>query len=147
MSPSFFSVHFTAELLLRMLPMILAAGALSVGAEILKAKIEAGVREKRGETTALRIERLSRALSESTTMIGSIERELHERSRLVQRLRDDCDRYDHLAKLKGTEVEAVVQSFRGELRKEGRRSFWQAVALNFFFFLAGVMVTLYLPHG
>jgi len=126
--------------------MMLAAGALSVGAEILKAKIEAKVRERRGETTAVRIEKLFQALSESTRMIASIERELNERSGLVQRLRDDCKRYDELAKLKGAEVEAVVQSLRGELRKEGKRSFWQAVGLNFLFFLAGVVVSFYVSH-
>lgn len=65
----------------------------------------------------------------------------------MQRLRDDCRRYDTLAQLKGTEVEAVVQSLRGELRREGKRSFLQAVALNLFFFLAGLAVSIYLVHS
>lgn len=72
MTPAHFNVHFTVELLLRILPMMVAAGALSIGAEILKATIEAKIREKRGEPAAARIERLSRALSESTEMIASI---------------------------------------------------------------------------
>lgn len=126
------------------LPAVVAAGGLAIGVEFLKVKLERKIREKRGETTSERIEKLSRALHDATTLIGGVERELNERHRLVEKLREDCARYDQLAKLKAAEVEAVVQSLRGELRQEGKRSFWQAALLNFVFFLAGVAVTSYL---
>ena len=136
------SIEF--EVFRSVFPIALVAGGLAIGIEFLKAKLERKIREKRGETTSGRIEKLSRALHDATTLIGGIERELKERHRLVEKLREDCARYDQLAKLKASEVEAVVQSLRGELRQEGKRSFWQAVLLNFVFFLAGVAVTLYI---
>ena len=136
-------MSLASEILLSALPAVLAAGGLAIAAEYLKLRIDRKIREKRGETTSERIEKLSRALTDATNLIGGIERELKERHRLVEKLREDCDRYDQLAKLKATEVEAVVQSLRGELRQEGRRSFWQSVFLNFVFFLSGVLVTAY----
>lgn len=136
-------MSFPTEILLAMLPAALIAMGFAVALEILKLRIDRKVREKRGETTSERIEKLSGALTDATQLIGGIERELKERHRLVEKLRDDCNRYDQLAKLKATEVEAVVQSLRGELRQEGKRSFWQAVLLNFVFFSAGVLVAVY----
>src|SRR5690606_176443 len=137
------TMSFPTEILLAMLPAALIAMGFAVALEILKLRIDRKVREKRGETTSERIEKLSGALTDATQLIGGIERELKERHRLVEKLRDDCNRYDQLAKLKATEVEAVVQSLRGELRQEGKRSFWQAVLLNFVFFSAGVLVAVY----
>ena len=125
-------------------PMLFIAGGMAIGIEYLKIRLERKVREKRGETTSERIEKLSRALTDATNLIGGIERELKERHRLVEKLREDCDRYDQLAKLKASEVEAIVQSLRGELRQEGKRSFWQSVALNFVFFVSGVVVTIFI---
>lgn len=136
-------MSLASEVLISALPAVLAGGALAVAVEYLKLKIDRKVREKRGETTSERIEKLSSALTDATSLIGGIERELKERHRLVEKLRDDCDRYDQLAKLKATEVEAVVQSLRGELRQEGRRSLWQSALLNFVFFISGVVVTVY----
>ena len=129
------------ELLVSALPIVVAAGGLAIAVEALKVWLERKVRERRGETTPERIEKLSKALTDATGLIGNIERELTERSRLVEKLREDCDRYDELAKLKSSEVEAVVQSLRGEIRQEGKRSFWQSVGLNFLFFVAGILVT------
>jgi hypothetical protein len=137
-------MSIASEIFLSAMPAMLIAGGAAIALEYLKIRIERKVREKRGETTSERIEKLSRALIEATTLIGGIELELKERHRLVEKLRDDCDRYDQLAKLKATEVEAVVQSLRGELRQEGRRSFWQSALLNFIFFLAGILVTVYI---
>ena len=136
-------MSFPSEVFIAILPAIIIAGVAAIATEYLKVRIERKVREKRGETTSERIEKLSSALTDATNLIGGIERELMERHRLVEKLRQDCDRYDQLAKLKATEVEAVVQSLRGELRQEGNRSFWQSVLLNFIFFAAGVAVTAY----
>lgn len=137
-------MSFATELFISALPAVIAAGGLAIGAEFLKLKIERKIRERRGETTSERIEKLSCALNEATNLIGGIERELKERHRLVEKLRKDCARYDELAKLKASEVEAVVQSLRGELRQEGKRSFWQSALLNFVFFLSGIAVTAYI---
>lgn len=136
-------MSLASEVFLSAFPAVLVAGGLAIGIEYLKLRIDRKIRERKGETAPERIEKLSRALTDATNLIGGIERELKERHRLVEKLREDCDRYDQLAKLKATEVEAVVQSLRGELRQEGRRSFWQSAFLNFVFFLAGVLVTVY----
>jgi len=137
-------MSLSLEILPTVGPLLLIAGGMAIGFEYLKIRLERKVREKRGETTSERIGKLSRALTDATNLIGGIERELKERHRLVEKLREDCDRYDQLAKLKASEVEAVVQSLRGELRQEGKRSFWQSVALNFVFFVSGVLVTIFI---
>jgi hypothetical protein len=36
---------------------------------------------------------------------------------------------------------------RGELETEGRRSFWKGFAMNFGFFLAGVVASVLVPAG
>ncbi len=131
------------ELVWKMVPMVIAAGGFAIGIEVLKAKLERKIKEKRGETTAERIERLSKALKESISLTNEIEQEIQERHSMVTKLQDDVARYEELAKLKSSEVEAVAQTLRGELRNEGSKSLFKSALVSLFFFIAGVAVTLY----
>jgi peptidoglycan hydrolase CwlO-like protein len=96
------------------------------------------------ETTEQRISRLTSSLREATELIGQIEREIEERQSLAVKLQSDIETYNRLVELKQSEVEAVAQLLRGELHRERRRSFWENAALNFFFFVLGVIVTIVL---
>lgn len=130
------------ELFWTMMPMLVGFGVLMVLLEILKIKIDKKIKQKRGETTDERISRLSKALKESVAMASEIEAEVRKRHELVEKLQADVDRYDELAKLKGSEVEAIAQTLRGELESEGKRSFLKSFLVSLFFFVAGIVATL-----
>lgn len=91
-----------------------------------------------------RVQRLVAALSESTTVISEIEREVRARGELAKRLQADVERHQELLALNREEVEAVAQTLREEVRREGRRGFWVGVLVNAIFFGLGVGVTLLL---
>lgn len=97
---------------------------------------------KTGNTTQERITKLINALKSSTELISAIDQEIKERQQLVTKLEQDLATYDEIVKLKESEVEAVAQLLRGELRKEGRKSLLQEILVNGFFFILGVVLTL-----
>lgn len=133
----------TSEVFFTLLPMVLAAGAVAVGMEYLKIKVERKIKEKRGETTGERIERLSKALKESIALTNEIESEIQQRHSMATKLQADVERFEKLATLKGAEVEAVAQTLRGELRAESSKSLIKSALISLLFFVAGVVVTLY----
>jgi t-SNARE complex subunit (syntaxin) len=93
------------------------------------------------ETIEERINKLTSSLQESTNLIAEVESEISERSALVEKLKKDAETYEQLVKLKASEVEAVAQLLRGELKKEGSRSFWKGVLVNFLFFALGLIAS------
>jgi len=94
------------------------------------------------ESVEERINKLTYSLRESSALVGQIESEIQERSALVQKLKNDAETYEQIVKLKASEVEAVAQIVRGELKKEGQRSFWQSVGMNFFFYVLGAITSI-----
>lgn len=138
------SAEFGFELLKTVAPMVLAAGGVAIGLELLKQKVERKLREKYGEPQEDRINRLALNLKEATAAISEIETELKERHALAEKVKADYERYQKLASLKEEEVEAVMQALRGELREEGSKSLWKSAAINLVFFIAGVAVTVYM---
>lgn len=133
----------TTEIFLKILPTFLVAGGAAIGMEYLKVKLDRKIKEKRGETTSERIERLSKALKESISLTNEIEQEIQKRHSMVTKLQDNVNRYESLAKLKESEVEAIAQTLRGELRSEGSKSLLKSALISLVFFVAGVVVTLY----
>lgn len=131
------------ELFKSILPMFLIASCFAIGIEFLKYKIDKKIKQKYGESSEERIDRLSKSLKEAANLSSEIENEIIRRNEIVDKLKGDLDRYQELTKLKETEVEAVVQTMRGELRRESNKSLWQSAGLNLIFFLAGVAVTVY----
>lgn len=89
------------------------------------------------ETLEDRVDRLTNSLKEATNLISNIESEIAARSNLAAQLQEDVERFNKLSKLKQPEVEAIAQVLRGELVKEGSKSFWKGAALNFGFFILG----------
>lgn len=137
------NVFPTSELFFTLLPLVLSAGVAAVGLEYLKFKVERKIKEKRGETTGERIERLSKALKESIALTNEIESEIQQRHSMATKLQADVERFEKLATLKETEVEAVAQTLRGELRTESSNALIKSALISFLFFVAGVFVTLY----
>ncbi|MCK5625701.1 hypothetical protein KAI11_02490, partial [Candidatus Bathyarchaeota archaeon] len=77
-------------------------------------------------------------------LIDEILTEIDARQKLVDKLQKDTETYDKIAELKSSEVEAISQLLRGEIRKDGRRSFLQNIIINFTFFCAGIVVTYFI---
>jgi len=132
-----------SEIFLKMLPIVIAAGGVAIGLEYLKIRVERKIKHKFGETTSERIDRLSKALKESMSLTNDIEKEIQQRHSIVTKLKQDVDRFEKLAKIKESEVEAIAQTIRGELRAEGSKSLFKSALISFFFFIAGILVTLY----
>jgi len=74
-------------------------------------------------------------------LISQIETEIDNRQALVHKLQSDIETYRQITELNQSQVEAVAQLLRGELRKESHRSFWRNVAINFGFFVLGAVVS------
>ncbi|PUA17199.1 hypothetical protein [Glaciimonas sp. PCH181] len=123
----------------------IVGGAVAIGFQFLLLKLEKKLKKKFGETPQKRIERLTRSLREASELTSQIEREIAKRHSVVEKLRGDVERYEELAKLKGSEVEAVAQTLRGELKKEGNKAFWLSIAVNLVFFVMGAALTTLLP--
>ena len=100
--------------------------------------------KKGEETTVQRVNKLSKSLSQSAQLIDEILTEIDARQKLVDKLQKDTETYDKIAELKSSEVEAISQLLRGEIRKDGRRSFLQNIIINFTFFCAGIVVTYFI---
>lgn len=116
-----------------------AAGAfLSAFVELLRRFLG---KKREEETIEQRIERLTVSLGEATQLINQIGGEIENRHALVAKLQSDIETYKQIKELSQTQVESVAQLLRGELRKEGQRSFWRNVAVNFGFFVLGAIVS------
>jgi len=93
------------------------------------------------ETTIQRVDKLTKALSQSTQLIDQISLEIDARQKLVDKLQKDIQVYNKIAEIKRSEVETVSQLLRGEIRKERRSSLWQNIIINFTFFCTGIVIT------
>jgi hypothetical protein len=111
------------------------AGVASILAELAQKFLKRG--KEKQETLEARVDTLTASLRDAAKLVSQIEGEIESRSELASKLRDDVARYDALKKLSSSEVEAVAQVLRGELKSEGTKSFWLAVLVNFVFFVLG----------
>lgn len=102
-------------------------------------------KNKKSETLDNRIEKLTNALQQSSHLISEVEAEIQSRSQLVAELKKDAEKYEKLVSINQEQVEAVAQLLNGELRKEGRRSFWGGFILNLVFFLLGSATSILAP--
>jgi t-SNARE complex subunit (syntaxin) len=119
----------------------IASAALTLRLQRRRQSAQRGTTE---ENTEQRIARLTTALSESSHVIQEIEEEMKDRTELVEKLKEDADRYERLSNINREEAEAVAQALGGELRKEGRRSLLTNFLMNFVFFVLGVATTIVL---
>lgn len=125
---------------------VVATGAVaSLAASFLTQYFE--YRHRGSETLEERINKLTSALQESSRLVAEVEKEIQMRQSLVVELKSDAEKYQKLVSLNREQVDAVAQILQGELRKEGSRSFWKGVAVNFIFFVLGALVSWVTSHG
>ncbi len=132
-----------SDFLWEFLPFVGAVFAFMISFQFFMIKLEKKLKQRRTETTPERINRLSIALQESIELTNEIQAEIEKRHSMAAKLQSDVERFEKLADLKGSEVEAIAQTLRGELRNESTKSFFQSALLSLFFFIAGIAVTLY----
>jgi len=119
------------------LPVTLAGLLSSIAAGLIE--IFVFKKYRKPETLGIRINKLTSALKESSRLVSEVEGEIAERQSLVAELQRDAERYQQLVTINKEQVEAVTQLLQGELRKEGSKSFWKGVLVNFIFFGLGVL--------
>jgi hypothetical protein len=85
-----------------------------------------------------RLDHAVRALTDAQAAAADLATDIKRRRQEVERLETE----QQLLQLTAQELEAVRATIRGELAKEGRRSFWLGVLVNFVFFCLGVGATL-----
>lgn len=124
------------------LPVTLAGLLSSISAGLIEVFVFKKYRKP--ETLELRINKLSSALKESSRLVSEVEGEIEKRQALVAELQADAARYQQLVAINKEQVEAVTQLLQGELRKEGNKSFWKGVLVNFVFFVLGALVSWHL---
>ena len=102
-----------------------------------------------GERVQERVDRLTETLRDAMRALAATSEELQQEvdqgQQLVAKLQADAHRYEELTRVNRAQAEAVAVLMRAELEAEGRRSFWKGFAMNFGFFLAGVVVSVLLP--
>lgn len=122
--------------------------ALAVGAAIsvLEPLIRRhlGLEKRPTHTIEQRVQRLSSSLVDASRVINEIEQEIQQRQALVTKLQQDAQVYKEIVDVNRPQVEAISQVLRGELQRGERRAIWIEVAVNFLFFVLGIIVTLVL---
>ncbi len=121
---------------------ILVVSVMGAVSSLLGELIRRRRRAAEQETLDTRVERLGKSLTNAVDLIGEIEREIQDRHSLVEKLRADIELNKKLAELEQPQVEAIVQTLRGQLEAHGRSAFWRGVAVNFVFFLMGAGLSL-----
>jgi TolA-binding protein len=96
---------------------------------------------RKPETLEKRIAKLVAALKESSKLVAEVEIEISKRQSLVTELQQDAEKYKRLVSLNKEQVDAVAQLLQGELRKEGNKSFWKGVLVNFLLFGLGALLS------
>jgi hypothetical protein len=93
-----------------------------------------------------RINELTKGLQSSSRLIKEIEEEIALRTKLVENLRQDANQYQQLAALNKEQADAVAKVLQSQLEREGTKSFWKGAAVNFIFFIAGLIASLLIAN-
>lgn len=97
------------------------------------------VREENDITS--RIKDVSTVFEKSVQELGELQTELEERVKMVEKLKEEAEQAETIISLTEEQVKAVRITLNSELQKEGRKSFWQGVTVNFIFFVLGAIVS------
>lgn len=111
----------------------LLSGILGVSSSIVYEVISTILKRKninKEDDITSRIKDVSTVLENSVQELGELQTELEERVKMVEKLKEEAE-----------QVKAVRTTLNNELQKEGRKSFWQGVIVNFVFFVSGAIVS------
>ena len=84
-----------------------------------------------------RISKIAESMQESTTLIKGIINDIESKKTLANKLQKEIE----VANLKQSEVEALKALLGDLIIKEGKKSLWKGILVNFVFFLLGFVAT------
>lgn len=119
----------------------LLSGILGVSSSIVYEVISTILKRKninKEDDITSRIKDVSTVLENSVQELGELQTELEERVKMVEKLKEEAET---IISLTEEQVKAVRTTLNNELQKEGRKSFWQGVIVNFVFFVLGAIVS------
>ena len=93
------------------------------------------------EDIAVKIKGISDSLSKSAGELVDLQEQLKERIAFVEDLSAQAKKAEDIASLNKDQLDAVSEILNANLKKEGKRSFWQGVLVNFIFFILGAVVS------
>ena len=93
------------------------------------------------EDITARIKEISEVLNNSVQELSDIQQKLEQRVQVVEKLKNEAENAEAIIELNANQVKAVREVLNNELQKEGRKSFWQGVAINFLFFVLGAIAS------
>jgi len=101
-------------------------------------------RQKTKEDIAIKIQTISTSLKRSANELADLQEELKERIAFVEKLNEQAKKSEDIASLNKEQVAAINDILSSNLKKEGRKSFWQGVLVNFVFFVLGAVASYYM---
>ena len=122
----------------------LLSGILGVSSSIVYEVISTILKRKninKEDDITSRIKDVSTVLENSVQELGELQIELEERVKMVEKLKEEAEQAETIISLTEEQVKAVRTTLNNELQKEGRKSFWQGVIVNFGFFVLGAIVS------
>ena len=122
----------------------LLSGILGVSSSIVYEVISTILKRKninKEDDITSRIKDVSTVLENSVQELGELQIELEERVKMVEKLKEEAEQAETIISLTEEQVKAVRTTLNNELQKEGRKSFWQGVIVNFVFFVLGAIVS------
>jgi hypothetical protein len=96
---------------------------------------------RESETLEQRIAKLTANLQSAAHVVADIEKEVHNRRKLVDDLEKNAEQARELGKLHRGQVDAVSQALEAKLASHGRKSIRVNVALGFIFYALGIATT------
>lgn len=124
--------------------MTLLSGILGISSSIIYEVISTILKRKnvrKEDDITSRIKEVSTVLESSVQELGELQNELEERVKMVEKLKEEAEQAETIISLTEEQVKAVRAALNNELQREGRKSFWQGVTVNFIFFVAGAIVS------
>jgi len=98
-------------------------------------------KQQEKEDIAAKIKGISDSLSKSAGELVDLQEQLKERIAFVEDLSAQAKKAEDIASLNKDQLDAVSEILNANLKKEGKRSFWQGVLVNFIFFILGAVAS------
>ncbi|QHC25263.1 hypothetical protein [Streptomyces sp. GS7] len=118
---------------------VLASGLGIVFERLAKRRVDASLKPVPLDQ---RVQQLGRSMRESARLIEQVTAELEARSASAQRLKEEAESAQVLAKLQEKERKAVADLVKAEIEGQRRRTLRDGLIANAFFFVGGGLVTL-----
>ena len=115
-------------------------GGMSIAFEMM-ARFLRNKKQQEKEDIAAKIKGISDSLSKSAGELVDLQEQLKERIAFVEDLSAQAKKAEDIASLNKDQLDAVSEILNANLKKEGKRSFWQGVLVNFIFFILGAVAS------